>query len=274
MFKYAFSVVVGLAFALSAMATEFVVPEQKITGADKVHKLGRLVKLDVTGVKDKPEHYQSSTYKWKIYEVLYDNNRMPYISALEDTVAVDSGVFFGAGVENRKLTAEVIIVHTYVVKDKDGKITEVGNKLNVVTTDVNIGSETPGPGPGPGPGPDPSPTFPDGKFKLSKVVYDIAMKTVTVDKQKGAAAVANGCNAVAASIAAGVLKDPAEILKTLREKNNANLEAQNIKPATWDAFGIELQKELLKLYKDKKLLTVSDYADAFKEIADGLSKVK
>lgn len=258
--------------------TKFVMPDQKIIGAEKPIKLGKLVRLRVGDVSPLPANYVGSTYKWKVLEAVYDfETEKSSILEIEDVEDLGNHIFFGAGIENKILYAECIIVHSFAVKDKDGKIVEVGNVLNVITSTVTIGDNSPNPNPGPKPNPkpEPVPVFPDGKFKLSAKSYDLAMKNVSaVNRKKGANAISSGCKTIASAIAAGTISDPATILKELKAKNNSNLQAASVDVGEWDAFGLGLQGELKALYKDKKLVAVADYGVALLEIAAGLDKVK
>lgn len=280
--KFLAGMIVLLAITCSGFAgTNFVVPEQKIIGADKPIKLGKLVRLKVSPVTTKPDNYVSSSYKWKVYDINIDpaGKVPPAIVEIEDVEDLGDHIFFGAGIENKLLTAQCIAVHTYAVKDKDGKIIEVGNQPNIITTTVTIGGTPPvppGPNPpGPNPNPDPAPVFPDGKFKLSAKSYDLATKNVLpANRKKGADAVSSGCKSIAAAIAAGTITDPTSILKELKTKNNSNLQSAGVDVTEWDAFGLGLQKELVTLYKAKQLTVAGDYAVALLEIAAGLDKVK
>lgn len=269
--------------ATGTAQTKFTAPEQKITGADRTIKAGKLVILEVTPVTTPPQHYVSSTYAWKVYDIV-PNEKTKILEMLEIDDLYDKGdsAFFGAGVLTKNLTAQCIATHLYAVKDKEGKITEVGTRTVFHSVIVRVEGANPGPAPGPGPGPGPGPTpgpdeptFPDGKFKLAATSYKLAMQHVpATNRARGAEAITRGLNSVAARISAGTLTDHATILKELRATNNSNLSIAGIPVTEWDVFGNQMQSVLAAFYRSNRLNLTSDYADAFREMAEGLSKVK
>jgi hypothetical protein len=144
-------------------------------------------------------------------------------------------------------------------------------KMQFVTVKGAAPAPVPVP-PGPGPAPNPTPV-PDGKFKLGSVAYTLVTTQVAVADRKVTKDIATAFDGIAASIRAGTLTQPADILTKTKEATNAKLTAANLPLTSWDAFGTGLQKALYQLYKDKKLNAASDYADAWGEIATGLRAV-
>ncbi len=267
---YALAALLAIATTSFAQQSKFVVPEQRIEGAENPIAPGELIILRVSNIGNKPQYLTDVTYKWKILE---DGKEKKNVIVWPD----GSSIVFGAGAA-QKITAMLVVLYQYEVKDKDGKLLEAASRMSELLI-VNVELANPGPGPGPGPNPPvppgPGPDFPDGKFKLAAVSYRLAMMHVPVtNRLKGAQAIATSTNAIASAIAAGTLTDPADILKKLKEANNAGLNRVGVSPSEWDNFGNAMQGELLKLYKDKKLNVASDYGTAFREIAEGLSSVK
>lgn len=265
---------------ISLAQDKFVLPDQKIQGVDDVVPAGEVIILRATPLNQKPQHLSDVNYQWKILE---EGKEKKNVIVWPD----GSTVVFGAGVlspnqKNKKLTALLVVSYLYTVREGNtptGKIQEVAQRSSgILMQDIYVGGAPvpPGPGPGPEPPPEPDPTFPDGKYKLAATSYQLAKTLVLVasNRAKGAEAVATATEGIAAAISAGVLTDQAEILKRLKAKNNSQLELAKIPIGEWDAFGRALQSELYQLYKDKKLNTPSDYAEAFREIAEGLRKVK
>lgn len=256
---------------------KFVVPDQKILGADKPIKLGKLVRLHVSPVKDPVEHLASTAYTWKVFDFDTKDKVLVELDDVEDGKRVGS-IIFGSGIEAKKLTAICIITHLYIVKDKDGKVTEVATRTNVLDTNVIIGSPTPGPDPGPNPGPDPGPdpVFPDGTYKLSALAYKTAMAKVTdpTVRSKGAVALAKSHRGIASSIAAGAFPTLKAALVQAATANNQALKDAGVKVEDWDAYGTAIQDVLYDLYSNKKMGTAADLGTACLEIAAGLEKVK
>lgn len=162
--------------------------------------------------------------------------------------------------------------------------TVVKGKAVLTFCTIHVLPYTPGPiPPGPNPNPTPpapAPNFPDGRYKLSKTAYDLAMSKVTLlsaeQKVASAHAIANSFRSIAGAIAAGTMTD---LKLTLVETKKANDTAitnilGELGPAKWDLFGIALQQAIFKLYTDQKLNTVSDLKDCWLEVAQGLEAVK
>ncbi len=254
---------------VAAPADKFVVPEQKIEGADSPIPLGELVDLTISPIKTPPPNLASTSYVWRVYEDGVPKHVREY----------QEGIFFGAGIKPKKLLAECVVVYLYVVKDGD-KVTEIATRVNFLSADVVIGPPEPPPGPGPSPpppAPGPGPVLPDGKFKLAATAYSLAMSRVNLAapaRQASANAMAISLKAIASMIGSGVLKSPEDILKQTKQSNNDAIKAVSVDVAAWDNFGSGLEDVLVDLYKQKKLVVAADYATAWLELAAGLEQVK
>lgn len=242
---------------------------------------GELVELVIAKIKDndRPKELVDTVYNWKVFEIKYDKDGKEYkifrksYRPLTDNPFGPS-VLFPTGNRSAKFYVEVSAVYVFCVKDKDKvKISTYVNRLESL---VKVIGDVPNPEP-PGPlPPDPdTPIFPDGRYKLSKAVYDSALKYIPeTNRQKGATASANAYKSVSAAIAAGTVKTITEALQEVRKLNDSNLNAVGISAGTWNAFGVTLQTVLYDLYDKNQIVTVSDMRDAFLEIAAGLEKVK
>lgn len=276
--KSVLSIAALLLFAVAGFAQDkFVLPEQKIQGGEDVISAGEVIILKATPLNQKPKYLTDVNYQWKVLEEGKDKKN---IIVWPD----GSSVVFGAGVlspnqKTKKMTALLVVNYLYTVREGDaptGKILEVGQRSSgILMQDIYIGGPPPPPGP-PTPPPEPEPVFPDGKYKLAATSYKLAKTTVaSLDSRiKGAEAVVIGTEGIASAISAGVLTDVTDILKKLKAKNNSQLELAKIDINDWTLFGKALENELYQLYKDKKLSTAADFAVAFREIAEGLRKVK
>lgn len=259
----------------------FTVPEQTIVGLEFPIPPGELVDLNVSKIKSPPEFWVSSSTAWKVLEFLRTQDGK--ISLVEKrTKAYDGGVFFAAGLQPRRLVVVASITHVYVVKDKEGKVTDFATRTNVLHGECVIGGgpgpdpgpPDPGPGPGP-PDPQPEPSFPDGKFGLAKYVYRAAQVEVAQDiRGKGAQALSTSFRGIAAKIAAGTLDGAENILAQTKAANESALAAAGVSKDGWAGWGGALKNKLVELDRAGKLSAKTDYQAAWGEIADGLSKVK
>jgi hypothetical protein len=256
---------------------KYVVPDQKILGDDRPINAGKLVKLGISPVNEPVEHLVSSAYKWKVYD--YDTKNRELVELDDVMEGNEPGtIFFGAGIESKKLHASCFITHVYFIKDKDA-IKEVGTRTKIVSATVIIGDPNPGPGPGPGPGPNPNPddpVFPDGTYKLSAAAYKAAMSKVTnADaRAKGAAALHKSFKGLASSIAAGAFPTLKAALVQSKVANNQALKDAGVALSDWDGFGVALEDVVYDLYASKKIGTAADLGTAWLEVAAGLEKVK
>lgn len=144
---------------------------------------------------------------------------------------------------------------------------------------VIIGEVPPDPGPGPKPPDPPVPVPPDDDGRLGLVKASrVGLAAVTlVNKAATAKAVAASNRTLASKIAAGGVTEPATILAEWRATNRAAVGDQPAPaPApnsvVWQPWGNVVSEALATLHKSGKLLTKSDWADAFNEIAKGLEQ--
>jgi hypothetical protein len=270
------SVFTVLFFSLAVFAQEqankFPLPEVKILGAEQPIPVGKMVILSASPLKEKPANLVSANFSWLI--INDDGQEENFIPWPDGT-----RIFFGAGMEKKKMLALLEVTFFFVVKEGD-KIVDSGvRSTGIIATPIIVG-ESPGPKPPPNPNPnpptpDPEPVFPDGQFHLSKLAWQWANEKVSANARgNGAKAIVQAMQSIVSAISAGAIARPADVLEKTHAANNAALKNAGIDPAAWDAWGSELQKNLLQLYKDKKLNTVADYKAAWLEIISGLDKVK
>lgn len=242
-------------------------PKQVILGAENQIPLGELVDLSLSPIENKPASLSQVSVSWRVF----DGGVPKRVRSTGD------GVFFGAGIQPKKLLVVASISYLFVIKEGD-KITDAQVRSVLLTSELQIGQPepepTPGPRPGPGPVPNPTPVLPDGRFGLAKTSYSLATTKVAFERIKGAAILASSFDSISSAIAAGAYKTTDSILKASRDANNSALKENGIDSTSWDEFGTELQNTLYQMHKDKKLVTTDDYVDAWKEIAVGLRAVK
>jgi hypothetical protein len=255
--KILFSLLAAMLISSSSLATDFVVPQQKIVGAEAPVPLGELVDLTVSPIKDPPKHFVSCSIAWKVF----DGDKEKRVREYQD------GIFFGAGVVPKRMTALVAITYLYVVKEGD-KTSEIVTKTVIISSPVIIG-EDPGPDPEPSA---PEPTFPEARYNLQKKAYSLAINKVPAAIRKGSAtAVAKSFESMASAVAAGAIKEVDELLKKTAESNRAAVGANK---AAWEPFFKEMQETLYSLYESKQMVTATDFAEAWREVAAGLKSVK
>lgn len=251
------SLLAAILISGSSLATDFVVPQQKIVGAEAPVPLGELVDLTISPIKDIPKYFVSYSVAWKIF----DGDKEKRVREYQD------GIFFGAGVVAKRMTALVAITYLYAVKDGD-KTTEITTKTVIISTPVIIG-EDPGPAPDPAA---PDPVLPEARYNLQKKAYSLAMTKVPAAIRKNTAtAVAKSFEAMASAVAAGAIKEVDELLNKTAESNRV---AVGTNKAAWEPFFKEMQNTLYFLYENKQMVTSTDFAEAWREVAAGLKSVK
>ena len=246
-------------------AEKYVVPKQVIVGAESPVPLGELVDLSLSAIEPKPANLIQQSVAWQVFE-----GGVP-----KRVRSTGEGVFFGAGVQPKKMLVVAAVSYLFASKEGD-RINDVQVKIVLLTADLQIGrpEPLPGPGPRPVPPPDSTPTLPEGRFGLAKISFDLAMSKVAENRASGASILGSSFESLASAVAAGAYKTVESILKATNEANNSALTQANLKITDWDAFGNDLQKLLYDLHKNKKLVTTEDYSDAWKEIALGLRAIK
>lgn len=289
--KWLYSIILGLMLMATPNicyaqgAEKFVVPHQTILGADEPVPPGDIVILKISQIslKDKPQYLKEVQYHWT---VLRNGKKIDRFIAWPD----NSSLVFGAG-NDTKADIKVLLSIAYryevveEIKDKDGKVTgkvikESAMRLaEPVLAQIRVGDGPNPPNP-PGPGPDPvnpDPVFPNGKYGLSKTTYD-ATKTVNLDsasKQRSATALSNNYKGLASAVRAGTIKTPTDLLQKTAKGNTDALKSVNVLNNEWQAWDDAVQRVLIRLNKvDKTMVAISDFADAWDEIAAGLAAVK
>lgn len=251
---------------------KYEVPVQKIEGAESPVGLGEVVLLNLSKITKLPENMVDYTVEWKVFDRGVEKKFFTN----------DKGIFFGSGVQARKLIVFASVSYLYVEKDGD-KFVKAGIKSQFITVVVDVGGIGPGPNPGPDPNPGPNPlvpdpVFPDGSFKLASKSFSLAKDKVEVAKRQTAAAeLSKAFSTQAAKIAAGQELDAAGIKKVLEDSTDANREALKkigVDKSVWDNFFVSLQEEIFSLYQSGKLKTKNDFATAWREISQGLAEVK
>lgn len=252
-------------------ADKFVVPKHEVTGAENVIPVNELIILKAGLAEPKPKYLHEVQYNWLVFA---DGKEKKNVLVFPDNTTIG----FGRG-SAKQMHALLVINYLYVVRENDdpvSKITEVAQRSSgIIYIDIKLDGSNPNP-PNPPIPPGPvDPEFPDGKFKLAKVVYDLAnSKVPQANRVKGAHAMATATAGISSAIRAGALREPAEILTKLKDANNNALKNAGVDVSDWDEFGLAFQDKLVELYRANKLKVASDYADVFDEVAIGLNKVK
>jgi hypothetical protein len=250
-----------LVFCNLAFAENFIVPEQKIVGAELPIPLGELVDLSISPIQSAPKFLVSTTYSWKVFDGYTEKRIRNY----------ENGVFFGSGIQAKKLKVIVSVTHLYIVKDNE-KLLEAAIRTNFISADVFIGEEEPSTPVEP----ESEPEFGESKYQLSKFVYD-GVKNIKLsksDRVKQCAAIASSFDGIAAAIAAGTIATLEDILKKTAESNRFALTKSGGDRTKWEPLFTEIQEKLFDLYKTSKMQTKEDFAIAWREISSGLKLVK
>lgn len=264
----------GYVDAQNVVAPKYDVPVQKIEGGEKAIEIGEPVTLTLSKITQLPKDYVSYSVEWKVFDggfekKFYKNN-------------CGDSIYFGSGTTKRKIIVFASVSYLYVTKDGD-KFVEAGVKSQFLTVIVDIGKDDSNvvpvpPGPNPNP-PVPEPTFNDGQFKLAAKAYKLANDKVLGDKKSAALELSKVFSNKAAKLSGlnpGVMSadDIKKFLTETAADNKAALLAIKVDTDVWDSFGNALQEEIYGLYSSDKLKTGNDFATAWREISEGLSKVK
>jgi len=285
------ALVLSFLFTFQVAATDFVVPNQKIVGAEDEIAAGDLIVLTVSDPEKKPDFMTEVQYNWTVME--NGKVRTKGIRVSKDKTEV----FWGAGVKSTMFTVFLNRTFVYQVKEtvelKDGSKKEVVKEIGVKSPDVMVAeikiegvnptpvppqpnpNPTPNPNPVPvPPTPKPEPVFPVTKYNLSKFVFDNAKTLVKLDApnlSRTALALANSVELVGSQIASGSITDVKVALTTVAESNKNALGANR---AEWQGFSSVLTEKLYALYKtDGTLRTLDDFKNAFFELRDGFKAV-
>ena len=247
--------------ASRVIAADFVIPQQKIVGAESPIPLGELVDLSISKITDPPKHFVSYSVAWKVF----DGDKEKRVREYQD------GIFFGSGIVPKKMTALVAVTYLYAVKESD-KIVDIATRTVIISTPVTIGDGN-NPEPGPEPSPvDPEPAFPETRYNLHKKAYSLAMSKVpTAARKAGAQNIAKSFESIASAVSAGAINEVDDILKKTTEANRSAVGSYR---ADWEPFFKQMQDILYTLYEDKQMVNVSDFAEAWREVASGLKSVK
>ena len=250
-----------LVFCNFTFAENFIIPEQKIVGAEIPIPLGELVDLSISPIQSAPKFLVSTTYAWKVFDGYTEKRIRNY----------ENGVFFGSGIQAKRLKVIVSITHLYVVKDNE-KLLEAATRTNFISTDVFIGEQEPDTPSEP----EVEPEFGESKYQLSKFIYDNVklLKISKSDKVKQSAAIATSFDSMAAAIAAGTIATLEDILKKTAESNKLALTKSGGDRTKWEPLFTEIQEKLFDLYKTNKMQTKEDFAIAWREISSGLKLIK
>lgn len=250
-------------------ATDFLVPKQNIQGTDLPVALGEIVTLNISPIATPPPpSFVSAAYHWKIYDIVVDKDGKMTEVEKPTRELPDGSVIFGTGTEDKTFRILVSATYLYSITDKDGKVSEVGVRHQWLNGKVSVGVDNPGPNP---PTPNIEPEFKLSKYSLEGTSYKSAMLDCPrVSRSKGAKAL----SVVFASLSEkkdGELKVALQAIKPATDKA---LDDAKVSRADWDKFGTDLQEVVYQLYKDRKLTTAADLAEALTEVSVGLSKVK
>lgn len=268
----------------SVVRANFVVPQQKIVGSELPIPLGELADLSISSIEKKPEYLTAVSYNWRVYD--FDKNGRwveKRVRAYKDESR--EGIFFGSGLVAKRVRVFCLVTYLFVVKDTTGKTTDIATRTVFLSEEVQLGDEAPPIPPGPTPPgptppgptpPDPAPVFPDGKFKLAKRAYDLALAKVPAGeaRAKGAAALATAMKGVASAIAAGTIVDLKVGLSRSSEMNQAALVSAGVGREVWEGVFKDIQETLFGLYQSKEMDTALLLGAALTELAMGLEKVK
>jgi len=262
--KFFVSGFVCLFMALRALALDVEVPQDKIVGAEKLVALGEVVRISLPKLDTSIKYLSNRAVDWKVFDG----------DSEKHFIADGENIILGTGITAKKFKVMAAVSYLYLVKDeKTNAVTQVEVRTRLITDFLKVGSEVPPPPP-PSPPTPPAPiVFPDGKYKLSKTAYDYVYKHVpsSQDREGLAKKLATNYEGLAASIAAGAVKNGTDALINIGAANRSTLGTNN---QVWDAFFIQLQDYMYNFYTNRQLVSADDFRISFLEIAAGLKAVR
>jgi hypothetical protein len=247
---------------------KFTLPRYALAGVDKPIALGELADVSVAPAAPNATvpNLASTAVQWHVWEF----DRAAGLMGEKKVREYEGGIFFGVGLQPRRLFVQAVLTHLYLVKSGE-KVTEVATRTQLLSATLTVGDPQPDPGPGPTPPPAP---LPDGKYGLAAFAYAEASRVAADARVPGARACAKAFRDTAAAAKAGTLKTPEAVLQKAKAATDWELDSARVSRAAWDGFGTALQEKLYGLYKDKKLAAVGDFALAMDETAAGLEAIR
>lgn len=246
------------------------IPKQDIIGVQAEYTAGDMVILSVSGIPEKPKYLIDVNYSWLVLNC--DGTPKSSVMVWPDKTQI----FFSVGVAKKPTSYTVVLAisYTYEIKDEKGVTTDIKTVLAPQkAVKLKVKGLDPEPDP-PGPNPNPSPVFPDGKYQLSKFIFDTVNNKTITNKARGATALANSFKAIDAQIAAGTLKTYQDALKQTQLSNQSAISKDGSSLVEWDSVFLALQDKLYDLYTTNKMTTLADLRVAWTELAAGLVAVK
>lgn len=146
--------------------------------------------------------------------------------------------------------------------------------LGIFPLDVVVNNPNPPAPPSPNPTPVPEPTVPDGKYKIASISYKLFIQVPYSDRPTLAKAIAGNYSAVSAAIRAGALSTLNDVFQTVKSKNTATITSLKLSPASLTPWTSAISAKIEEDYNSKQLTKLSDFADFFDEVVQGLSYVK
>jgi len=197
--------------------------------------------------------------------------------------------------DGKNLLVLVTATHAYLSKDGDKTVLSLRkSKARLILKFVQNPNVDPCPPvpvpvpPGPGPVDPPTPVpptpvpptpptpepVPDGALGLIKVAYNAALTVPEGARKPGAMILAKNFADYAKKIRDEKLFDVPQILANLKALNEKSFDDAKLDRGMWTAFSSTLNEALKKLYNNGTLNVATDFASAFSEISDGLSRIK
>lgn len=220
------------------------------------YALGDIAEFEAV-VKDAPKNL-NKVVAWKVL----NNNKVVNFKLLKD-----NNIIFPVGITPTKMT---VLMHLAYIDPTTKQLTG----SDFFTQEVVVGGDTPVPPIPPTP-PAPTPEPKDGKYEIAVMVYKNA-KTLVKGGNIPVAAKALSASYVltAGQINKGNYTTLKEVYEGLKSNNNDAFNKAGENKDNWQEWDAAIQKRIAFLHNNKQLPQLSDHADLFREIADGLSYVK
>lgn len=274
--------------AIELRGSAYILPQVTISAPSQVD-VGDMIVVSADLDKTKyPDGLQQVKFQWTVLE---DGRLKPNTIVWPD----GSRIFFAAGMRPKVYTVILDVDALFATPQTVAGATVLANaeidSPPLSVTSIQVGDPTPVPVPVPPtptpvppvpvpPTPTPTPVpvvLPDGKYKLSQFAYDAVNTSVGLTQAERvsiAGAYATGFDATSAKIAALSTMGTVEaIMADLKAGNDAALKLTGIASTKYASIKTAISDKIYSLSSTGSVVTIDDFATAFREISLGLKAV-
>lgn len=223
---------------------------------EKSYELGDIAEFEAT-VKNQPENLEKIV-AWKVIN---------QDKIIKFRLLSNGNIIFPVGIKPTKIN---VLMHLAYIDPQTKKL----SGSDFLSQEVVVGNNNPEPPTPPTP-PVPQPEPKDGKYQIAVFVYKNAKELVKDGNVAVAAkALSDGYSLTAKEILKNQYTTLKDVYSGLKTNNINEFNKVGANPDYWQNWEKEIQKRIAFLNANHQLPKLSDHADLFMEIADGLKYVK